>query len=83
MRNYAYILSGPENTAFLAERDIMIDGVISAFNPEADWPRALRIAGLPSTYFIPKDGRNIHVINGPEPWAQDAVIAQIIAMIGN
>ena len=70
-------------TDFLKERDISVAGVISAFNPEADWPRALQLRGLPSTYFIDKNSGDRHVIFGPEPWADEDVIAQIAALIGN
>ena len=68
--------------SFLAERDISLTGVVSAFNPEADWPRALKLRGLPSTFFHSKDGQETHVIFGPEPWADETVIDQIVSLIG-
>ena len=66
--------------AFLDERDIT--GVISAYNPTSSWPRALGLSGLPSTYVIGENRKQIHLLHGPAAWADEAVIAQIKEVIG-
>jgi thiol-disulfide isomerase/thioredoxin len=67
---------------FLDERDIDIQGVISAFNPTSTWPRALGLSGLPSTYLIGADRTDIYLLHGPADWADEAVLSQVRALIG-
>ena len=65
---------------FLDERHIT--GVISAYNPSSSWPRALGLSGLPSTYLIGANRKDIYLLHGPAAWADEAVIAQIRQAIG-
>ena len=64
---------------FLDERGI--DGVISAYNPKSTWPRELGLRGLPSSYLISADRKQIYLIQGPALWADAAVMDEIIAKI--
>ena len=66
---------------FLDERGIK--GVISAYNPTSDWPRTLGLRGLPSTYLLSADQTSIHLVSGPAAWADEAVLAQVKALIIN
>ena len=66
---------------FLDER--AIKGVISAYNPTSDWPRTLGLRGLPSTYLISADQTSIYLVSGPAAWADEAVLAQVKALITN
>ena len=66
--------------SFLDERQIT--GVISAYNPSSSWPRALGLSGLPSTYLIGANRKEIHLLHGPAAWSDEAVIAQIRNAIG-
>ena len=69
--------------AFLDARAISLEGVISAFNPQGDWPRSLQLRGLPSTYLVSKDGSEIYVVTGPEAWADEAVMGAVTELIGH
>ena len=64
---------------FLDERGIK--GVISAYNPTSDWPRTLGLRGLPSTYLISADKTSVYLVSGPAAWADEAVLAQVKALI--
>lgn len=66
---------------FLDKRGIT--GVISAYNPTSDWPRALGLRGLPSTYLVSADQTSIYLVSGPAAWADEAVLSQIKKLILN
>ena len=64
---------------FLDERNIT--GVISAHNPKSDWPRSLKLRGLPSTYLISADQTDIYLVSGPASWADEAILSKIKSLI--
>ena len=64
---------------FLDERNIT--GVISAYNPKSDWPRSLKLRGLPSTYLISADQTDIYLVSGPASWADEAILSKIKSLI--
>ncbi len=61
--------------------ELGIADVISAYNPESTWARALGVRGLPSTYLISADRDKIFLIQGPAAWADEAVMAEIVDAI--
>lgn len=66
---------------FLDERGIT--GLISAYNPTSDWPRALGLRGLPSTYLISADQQEIYLVSGPAAWSEADVLSQVKRLITN
>ena len=63
--------------------ELGITDVISAYNPDSSWARALKIRGLPSTYLISADRQKIYLVQGPAAWADPAIMAEITQAIGN
>ena len=71
---------GPQHAQeFLDERNIT--GVISAYNQKSDWPRSLKLRGLPSTYLISADQTDIYLVSGPASWADEAILSKIKSLI--
>ena len=63
--------------------ELGITDVISAYNPDSSWARALGIRGLPSTFLISADRQKIYLVQGPAAWADPAIMAEITTAIGN
>ena len=61
--------------------ELGIADVISAYNPDSTWARALGVRGLPSTYLISADRDKIFLIQGPAAWADEAIMAEIVDAI--
>ena len=67
---------GPKDAApFLSARGI--DAPLQLYDPSADWARALKIKGLPTTLLIPKDKGSYKFHTGPAEWEDERIKGQI------
>ena len=68
---------GGRNTArpFLDARNI--NTPISVYDPKAEWARALKLKGLPTTFLIKKDQTSYAMHAGPAEWDNNSVLSQI------
>ena len=65
--------------SFLGERAIKTP--LSLHSAMSEWPRQLGLRGLPSSFLISADQSQIYTVQGAASWADEAILAEIRALI--
>jgi len=65
---------------FLDQRQI--NTPLSAYDPDGEWARALKLRGLPTTLLIKQGLSGYRFHTGPAEWASPAVLDQVTAYLG-
>lgn len=65
--------------AFLAERGIT--SAFTAYDPKAEWARALSVRGLPTSLILSADQTEVWIVSGPANWDDKKILSQLRGLL--